>query len=628
MLESGALAILTDGRAGSELAGYRLEAIIGRGGMSVVYRAEHLRLRRKAAVKLLAPELAEDEHFRERFLRESQLAASLDHPNIVPVYDAGEVEGLLYLAMRYVEGTDLRALLRRNGALRPGHALGLVAQVAEALDAAHECGLVHRDVKPSNVLVTGQVGSEHCYLADFGLSKTASDRSDTRDWGRTLGTVDYVAPEQIEGAAVDGRTDLYSLACMLYECLIGEVPFKRASEVAVIYAHLEDAPPAASERRPGLPIELDSVLSKGMAKLADDRWETCGALVEAARAGLGQEVEPSRLAAVPTRAHRKRLAMAAGSGVLVAAAAIALVLSTRGGTPVARADSVVRIDPVRDKVAAGARLGSHATAIAVCAANVWVAAAPGKVAVLDPATLAAHIVRIQGAPSDISNIGDLLAVVVGPPANTATVLDAQFAGTTAVIRLPGVGSASAVAAALGGTFWIANPNAHELDRIDTPYTGIGGSIRLPKRSSVSTGRAGYAAVAAGEGALWVAGGDNGRTLWRVDLTKQKVVASIRLPFAPRDVAAGDGGVWVVDGRQSLVRIDPATNRISAQIGVGHRPVAVAVGANSVWVVNELDGTVSRIDPRRNAVMRTMSVGARPIDVAVGLGSVWVVRRPE
>src|SRR5262245_25769859 len=524
MLQSGPLAILTDSRAGSELAGYRLETIIGRGGMSVVYRAEHLRLRRKAAVKLLAPELAEDERFRERFLRESQLAASLDHPNVIPVYDAGEVEGLLYLAMRYVEGTDLRALLRRYGALGPERALGLVSQVAEALDAAHEYGLVHRDVKPSNVLVTGQVGSEHCYLADFGLSKTVSDRSDTRDWGQTLGTVDYVAPEQIEGGEVDGRADVYSLACMFYECLIGEAPFKRASEVAVIYAHLEDAPPMASERRPGLPVELDPVVAKGMAKLADDRWETCGALTAAARAALGHRVKPPRSAVLPTRAHRKRLAVVAGSGVLAAAAALVLVFATGGGTPVARADSLVRIDPVHSKVTGGAKLGRHTTAVTVCAANVWVAAGPGKVAVLDPGTLAPHVVRIQGAPRDIANIGNLLTVVSGPPANTATVLDAQFAGTTAVIRLPGAGSSSAVAAALGGTFWIANPNAHELDRIDTPYTGIGGSIPLPKPSSLGTRRARYAAVAAGEGALWVAGGDHGRTLWRVDPAKRKVVA--------------------------------------------------------------------------------------------------------
>src|SRR5919109_1753325 len=186
--------------------------------MSVVYLAHDPRLNRNVALKLLAPELAEDEAFRVRFLRESQLAASLDHPNVVPVYEAGEVDGLLYIAMRYVSGTDLKALLRAQGALTPERALALAAQVASALDAAHERGLVHRDVKPSNVLLTGRSGKEHCYLADFGLSTSASDRSLAAEPSQVLGTIDYVAPEQIRGGAIDGRADVYSLACLLYEC--------------------------------------------------------------------------------------------------------------------------------------------------------------------------------------------------------------------------------------------------------------------------------------------------------------------------------------------------------------------------------------------------------------------------
>ena len=162
--------------------------------MSVVYRGHDPRLKRKAAIKLLAPELAEDVSFQERFLRESELAASLDHPNVVPIYDAGEIDGLLYIAMRYVDGTDLRALLRQDGALPSTRALMLVTQVASALDAAHERGLVHRDVKPSNILCTGRSGKEHCYLADFGLSTSASDRSVTAAPQRVVGTIDYIAP--------------------------------------------------------------------------------------------------------------------------------------------------------------------------------------------------------------------------------------------------------------------------------------------------------------------------------------------------------------------------------------------------------------------------------------------------
>jgi serine/threonine-protein kinase len=190
------VAVVAEDRIGTELAGYRIERVLGRGGMSVVYLAHDPRLKRNVALKLLAPELAEDEGFRVRFLRESQLAASLDHPNVVPVYEAGEGDGLLYIAMRYVVGTDLKALLRTEGTLAPERALMLVGQVASALDAAHERGLVHRDVKPSNVLLTGRPGEEHCYLADFGLSTSTSDRS-VADPQQIVGTIDYVAPEQI-----------------------------------------------------------------------------------------------------------------------------------------------------------------------------------------------------------------------------------------------------------------------------------------------------------------------------------------------------------------------------------------------------------------------------------------------
>src|SRR5438067_441195 len=204
---------------GTELAGYRIESLLGRGGMGVVYRARDLALERNVALKLLAPELAQDVRFRDRFLRESRLAASLDHPAIVPVFDAGEVAGQLYIAMRLVEGTDLKALLRGEGKLEPARALAIVSQVADALDAAHERGLVHRDVKPSNVLLDAR---GHAYLADFGLSRRLGEVAAALGATQSLGTVDYVSPEQIRGEELDGRADLYSLGCLLHECLTGE----------------------------------------------------------------------------------------------------------------------------------------------------------------------------------------------------------------------------------------------------------------------------------------------------------------------------------------------------------------------------------------------------------------------
>ena len=273
-----------DARIGTRLAGYRIEAPLGRGGMSVVYQAEDLRLRRRVALEVLSPDLASNAHFRERFLRESELAASIDHPNIVPIYEADESDGCLFIAMRYVEGTDLRALLRAEGPLEPRRSIAIAAQVADALDAAHEHGLVHRDVKPSNVLVDPR---GHCYLSDFGLTTSAADRSGLAAQHEVAGTLDYVAPEQLRSEPVDGRTDVYSLGCLLFECLTGEVPFPHESDVAVIYAQLEQPPPSVSDRNPRLPHGLDAPLARAMSKQPDARFATCGALVEAARECVG-----------------------------------------------------------------------------------------------------------------------------------------------------------------------------------------------------------------------------------------------------------------------------------------------------------------------------------------------------
>jgi WD40 repeat protein/tRNA A-37 threonylcarbamoyl transferase component Bud32 len=274
-----------DPRVGTELAGYRIESLLGWGGMSVVYLAEDLRLKRRVALKLLAARLAEDGSFRDRFLRESELAASIDHPNIVPIYEAGTTEGLLFIAMRYVEGRDLKERLQR-GRLDPAEAIGILAQVAIALDAAHARGLVHRDVKPSNVLLdTGARpdGSDHVYLADFGLTKRVSDETGVGD-GHVLGTIDYVAPEQIAGEEIDGRADVYSLGCVLYECLVGQPPFRRDSDVAVVFAHLDAEPPTASAHRPELPVALDAVIARALAKEPEQRYASCREFAQAALA--------------------------------------------------------------------------------------------------------------------------------------------------------------------------------------------------------------------------------------------------------------------------------------------------------------------------------------------------------
>jgi serine/threonine protein kinase len=269
-----------------QVAGYRIEARLGRGGMGEVYRAVQLDLGRRVALKVLSPELAADDGFRRRFLRESRIAASIDHPNVIPIYQAGEDNGLLYIAMRYVEGSDLATLLEREGRLAPARTLAILAQVAGALDAAHDRGLVHRDVKPANILLaTAAAGATpHCYLCDFGLIKqtdAAKEFSALTAVDQFVGTVPYVAPEQIEGRQIDGRTDVYSLGCVLFQCLTGSLPFEGSNDVEVVFAHLRGSPPPLSTRAPGLPPSLDAVLARALAKSKDDRHPTCAALIAA-----------------------------------------------------------------------------------------------------------------------------------------------------------------------------------------------------------------------------------------------------------------------------------------------------------------------------------------------------------
>ena len=291
---------------GSTVAGYRIEALIGRGGMGAVYRAEEEGLGRKVALKVIAPELAQDERFRERFLRESRIAASLDHPHVIPIYQAGEEGGVLYLAMRYVEGTDLAKLLAEEGALEPRRTVEVLSQVAEALDAAHEKGLVHRDVKPSNVLIAEAAGKEHCYLADFGLTKRTGSLSGVSVQGDVVGTLEYVAPEQITGDPLDERADVYSLGCVLYECLTGQSPFPRATDVALLWAHVHEEPTPPSKARPDLPKELDTVLARALAKEPGRRYRSTGELLAGHAVGARDRRHDGRreAAAAPCRPGR------------------------------------------------------------------------------------------------------------------------------------------------------------------------------------------------------------------------------------------------------------------------------------------------------------------------------------
>ena len=328
---------------GSQLAGYRTEEEIGRGGMAVVYRAYDDHLDRRVALKVLAPDLARDEVFRARFIQESRIAAATEHPNIIPVFSAGEADGVLYIAMRHVPDGDVRTLIDRVGPLPAARACALIAQAASALDAAHARGLVHRDVKPTNMLL--EISSrtsrpDHLYLSDFGLAKPSAAATGLTATGQFFGTVDYIAPEQIQGDPLDGRTDQYALACTAFEMLSGSPPFQRENGMAVISAQLSEPPPSLSARVPGLPAAADRVIAKALAKSPADRYDRCLDFAEALLAACGPEATGAGvgLAGIPYSPTRAAMPMTPATAADAGGPGPAQPPSAIPGHPAAGAD--------------------------------------------------------------------------------------------------------------------------------------------------------------------------------------------------------------------------------------------------------------------------------------------------
>jgi hypothetical protein len=281
-------------RSGSRVGDYIIESEIGRGGMGVVYRAHKADTGEVVALKLMLPELVANPEYRERFVREAELGPNLDHPNIVPIFDSGEADGQLFIAMRLVEGRDLKVVIKEEGPLEPRRLLSIFRQAAGALDAAHEAGVVHRDVKPQNILIARGADDREdlVYISDFGLVKPIGSESHASRTGQILGSIQYMSPELVEGVAADGRADVYSLGCVLYECLTGQIPFERPNEVAVLWAHIHEDPPRVSQMRPELPGGLDIVVGNALAKHPDDRYLTCGEFVTAFETGLERKTAP------------------------------------------------------------------------------------------------------------------------------------------------------------------------------------------------------------------------------------------------------------------------------------------------------------------------------------------------
>ena len=583
-------------RVGSSVLGYQVEALVGRGGMGVVYRVFDPALHRRVALKLIAPELALDEEFRERFLQESRAVAALEHPNVVPVYSAGQLEDTLYLAMRYVEGSDLRQLLA-DGPLPPERAIDICAQVAAALDAAHERGLVHRDVKPSNILVED---GDRVYLGDFGLSRRLD--AEGPGPGRSLGTIAYVAPEQIRGEQVDGRADCYSLACVLYECLAGEPPFAGRSDAAVLFAHLEAEPPTLAE--------LGTVLATGLAKDPDDRYPTCATMVEEARRALGLAPRRKLWQVIGLAAA---IVVAVAAGVAFAADRLSVATPDPGGR-------LASVDTGTGSVGNEVRLGEQPDGVAAHGGQVW-ATTWGEPALwkVDAATGDERQISVGGSPRNVVVAGGEVWIGVGGRVQR---FDATSGDWQTDVPVPGD---PVYLGADSNLVWVAGDNVYRLRSQDQYSAGHPVMAKIPDPSNENEVRIRWATngIAAGPDGVWMVGDGSDQRLWQVHGAPR--VRHFELGFPPSGVADGDGAVWVTDQLgDRLARIDPITGRITKSIHVGHEPMAVVVAPSGVWVANAIDDTVSRIDPLRNKVTRNVHVGFSPTALAVDGNRIWVV----
>ena len=592
--------------ADAQLGAYRLEAVLGRGGMGIVYRAIDTRLGRQVALKVLPPQYGGDETFRTRFLRESRVAASIDHPGVIPIYEAGEADGQLYIAMRHVEGADLGALLREEGALEPERAVELVSQLAEALDAAHAAGLVHRDIKPSNALLGTASGREHVYLCDFGLSKETTGDTTLSGTGALVGTVKYMAPEVIRTGIAGPSADIYSLGCLLFECLAGRAPFPGPTEAAVIYGHLEEPPPRVTEARPSLPRAFDAVLARALHKDPQRRWTSGAELARAARAAL--------TGTAPRRRPRPVVAMGAVGGLALIIAGAVLALSS-GGTDLAeiRPNHVAIIDPGSGSLSGQVALGGTPGAVASGAGSLWVADPDrGVVTRVDArAHTRLRTIRVGHEPTGIAFAGGVW--VANRPDGTLSVISPR---TNRVVRTVRVGRSVDGVCAGAGAVWAASPLDHAIMRFNAATGRRTATVRLSSQPS---------RLACTDDAIWVTSPTSGNVT-EVSARAATAVRRIQVGLGADAVAANADGVWVVNPPEGIVtRIDPARGVVTATVAVGAAdgPSGIAVGRDAVWVSSEFRGVVTRIDPEAARIAEALDVGHRPQGLALVDGALWV-----
>jgi serine/threonine protein kinase len=613
-------------RDGALFAGHRIEGVAGRGGMGVVYRARDLRLERLVALKVIAPELAERPEQRTRFISESRAAAALDHPSIVPLLYAGEEAGTPFIAMRFVEGPDLRTLVRRDGPLEPARAVAIVEQVAAALDVAHAHALIHRDVKPGNVLVGP---NDRAYLTDFGLTKRLGESlggTNSSDW---VGTVDYVAPEMIRGLRVDHRADVYALGAALHFTLTGQPPFRRERDEAVLWAHVHDAPPQPSRGRPGLPAGFDDVVARAMAKDPERRYQHAGDLARAARSALTWADDSTqcgtRTRVMPrlvgtSHGPRRRPAVTALAVLLAAGTVTALALREDPSPPApAAASTTPGPAPTavsrRPRLVARVPVSERPSDIAVTPRRVWVTSAHATtLAGLDPRS--AQLVNNRGGYQPGSSgaaVGFETLWVINRTTNTLIALHPHRHTPQHTITVPP--GPQAVEAGLGHMWVLTSGDPNVLVKVDPRRHAIVATATLPVRSTS------YLAV--GHGAVFVSNVLSDR-LFDVDPDTLQVRRSVLAGAHPRAIAVGRGGVWVaVPPLDSVLRFNYRLTR-SRPIHVGRRPHVVTAGPAGVWASNLAGGTVQRIDPERARRQgKPVRVGNGPFAMTSSRHRLWV-----